>query len=164
MTEFAGGIQYHFSRSLSRAAIPGTNMIQYLAGVLDRTLDPIDAALELRARQLVHDIETRAQAAEAAHDHFRQSDPGAWEACHYGLAPWPDEPGVAADFTPICHCQRRCLFHDTKAPWAEPVDCNCEDKCPRHGEKVVDHDVGPLPKPDPEINPRHYGMPYRPSR
>jgi len=159
---FAGGIQYHHSRNLSRATIPGTNMIQYLAGVHDRTHDPVHLELEARARQLVIDIEAEAQAAEARHDTMRQSDPGAFEACHYGLAPWPDEPGVAATFEPICHCERRCLVHDTGAPWAEAVDCNCDDRCPRHGEKVVDHEVGPLPRPDRNINPRHYGLPYRP--
>lgn len=163
MTEFSGGIQYHHSRNLSRATIPGVNMVQYLAGVTERSQDPAHAALEARARSLVIDIEAAAQAGEAAQERMRQSDPAAWEACHYGLAPWPDEPGVAADFTAICHCQRRCLYHDHGSPWATEQDCNCNDTCPRHGEKVVDHDAGPLPKPDPEINPRHYNLPYRPT-
>ena len=161
MTEFAGGIQYHHSRSLFRACDHGSNLAQYLSGVYERTSDPAHKELAARAIALIADIQAAAIESEGRKDHLALSDPALWAECHYGKRPWPDEPGVMVGFTPICHCQRRCLVHDTQAPWASAEDCNCNDTCPRHGEKVVDHDIGPLPAPDPKINPRHYGMPYR---
>ena len=145
-TQMGGGIQYHHRYNLDGASKDAMNAVQWLRGLIEVTGDHEHQAIFETALALSHRIGAARNKAHAQLEALLIEDRDRFDRCRAGKEPWPGE--LVEGFEPVCTCERRCLFHVTRAPTATPDDCNCSVVCPSHGTPRYPGDrqaVLPLP-------------------
>ena len=141
-TQMGGGIQYHHRYNLDGASKDAMNATQWLRGLMEVTGNDEHRALFDDALALSHRIGAARNKAHAQLEALFAADRDKFDRCRSGKEPWPGE--LVEGFQPVCTCDRRCLYHTTKAPAATPDDCNCTVVCPSHGTPREPNDRPPL--------------------